>query len=64
MVAAKKADFAGIGTQLDIDPVIVRIMRNRGMTEVAQMRTFLRKDETAVHDPGLLPNMVKQRSAL
>ena len=59
MVAAKKADFAGIGTQLDIDPVIVRIMRNRGMTEVAQMRAFLRKDETAVHDPGLLPDMAK-----
>ncbi len=57
MVAAKKADFAGIGAELDIDPVIVRIMRNRGMTEVSQMRAFLRKDESAVHDPFLLPDM-------
>lgn len=59
MVAAKKADFAALGKELDIDPVIVRIMRNRGMTTAEQMRSFLQKDKGSVNDPFLLPDMDK-----
>ena len=29
MVAAKRADFNGLGKKLGIDPVIVRLIRNR-----------------------------------
>ena len=59
MVAAKKADFAGIGSELGVDPVIVRIMRNRGMTTIDEMRAFLNKYDCALTDPYLLPDMDK-----
>lgn len=59
MVAAKKADFNGIGKELGIDPVVVRVMRNRGMTSIEEMRAFLSKGDGIRHDPYLLPDMDK-----
>lgn len=59
MVAAKKADFASLGAELNIDPVIVRIMRNRDMTTADEMRAFLSKDARLLHAPSLLPDMDK-----
>lgn len=59
MVAAKKADFNAIGEQLHIDPVIVRIMRNREMTTADEMRAFLSKDARLLHAPEYLPDMDK-----
>jgi len=59
MVSAKKADFAGLGAELNIDPVVVRIMRNRGLTTVSEMRDFLDKENGVFHDPSLLPDMGK-----
>ncbi|MCD7922635.1 MAG: single-stranded-DNA-specific exonuclease RecJ [Clostridiales bacterium] len=54
VVAAKKADFAGIGAHFGIDPVIARLMRNRGMTDVSEMEMYLHGTERDLHDPHLL----------
>lgn len=57
MVAAKKADFKALGEELNIDPVVVRVMRNRGLTTADEMLSFLDKDGGKEHDPYLLPDM-------
>ncbi len=57
MVAAKRADFKALGEELNIDPVVVRVMRNRGLTTADKMRAFLDKDAGVEHDPYLLPDM-------
>ncbi len=54
MVAAKKADFRGIGEHFSIDPVIARIMRNRGLTELTQMECYLHGGRKDLHDPHML----------
>lgn len=64
MVAAKKADFNAIGEQLNIDPVIVRVMRNREMTTADEMRAFLDKDARLLHALQLLPDMEKASKIL
>ena len=64
MVAAKKADFNALGKELNIDPVIVRIMRNRDMTTADEMRAFLSKDARLFHAPFLLPDMDKAVSVI
>ena len=42
VVAAKRADFGGIGRRLHLDPVIVRLIRNRDV--------FTEKDDPEVAD--------------
>ena len=64
MLLTKKADFAGIGKELGVDPVVVRIMRNRGMETADKMRSFLDGDAGVMHDPKLLPDMVKATAIL
>ncbi len=59
MVSAKKADFARLGAELNIDQVVVRVMRNRGLTTADEMRDFLNKEGGVFHDPHLLPDMDK-----
>ncbi len=54
VVAAKKADFNAIGKELGVDPVIVRIMRNRGLTDISEMRKYLTGGREDLHDPHLL----------
>ncbi|MCD7866241.1 MAG: single-stranded-DNA-specific exonuclease RecJ [Clostridiales bacterium] len=54
VVSAKKADFNGIGAHFGIDPVIARLMRNRGMTDISEMELYLRGTEDDLHDPHLL----------
>lgn len=46
----KKCDFLGIGTSLGIDPVIVKIMRNRDLVDEESMRKFLYAGEESLHD--------------
>ena len=41
MLYAKKADFNGIGTHFHISPVIARIIRNRDITEDAEINQYL-----------------------
>ncbi len=40
-VQTKKADFYGIGAKLNIDPVLVRIMRNRDIIEENDYKDFM-----------------------
>lgn len=54
VVAAKKADFRKIGEHFGIDPVIARVMRNRGLTDPAEMEVYLHGTEADLHDPHLL----------
>lgn len=54
IVATKKADFRGIGQALGVDPVLVRLMRNRGLETIQEMDTWLHGDLGRLHDPHLL----------
>ncbi len=54
VIAAKKADFNGIAERFGIDPVIARIMVNRGLTDPEEMETYLYGGREDLHDPHLL----------
>lgn len=57
LVYGKKCDFKGIGERLGVDQVIVRILRNRDMTQEQEMRRFLFPSEECVHDYSLLKDL-------
>lgn len=46
----KKCDFEGIGNRLGVDPVVVKIMRNRDLIDEESMRNFLYAGEESLHD--------------
>lgn len=54
VVSAKKADFQAIGQHFSIDPVLARIMRNRGLTDLQEMNLYLHGTRTDLNDPYLL----------
>ena len=54
VVSAKKADFQAIGQHFSIDPVLARIMRNRGLTDLQEMNLYLHGTRTDLNDPHLL----------
>ncbi len=55
MLHTKRADFQGIARDLGIDPVTVRIIRNRGIPEEEEMRRYLFGTLDDLYDPALLP---------
>ncbi len=57
VVSAKGADFKAIGEHFGIDPVIARIMRNRGLTDLEEMEHYLHGDEKDLIDPHLLKDV-------
>ncbi|MCR4999761.1 MAG: single-stranded-DNA-specific exonuclease RecJ [Lachnospiraceae bacterium] len=57
MVQAKKADFYGIATKYGIDPVIARIMVNRGIPEEA-MGDYLHPTLEQLHDETLMKDLL------
>ena len=57
VVSAKGADFKAIGEHFGIDPVIARIMRNRGLTDLDEMEYYLHGDEKDLIDPNLLKDV-------
>jgi len=59
VVAARKADFKALSEKLNIDQVLVRILRNRELTTIEEMNLFLYGSEEALHDPFLLNDMDK-----
>ncbi|MBP9996173.1 MAG: single-stranded-DNA-specific exonuclease RecJ [Lachnospiraceae bacterium] len=59
VVAAKRADFDTIAKELNVDPVLVRIMRNRELLTAEDMRSFIEADKCTLHDPFLLNDMDK-----
>ncbi len=44
-------------TELEIDPLLARLLVIRGITEVQQAKRFLHVTQDDLHDPFLLPNM-------
>lgn len=54
VVSAKKADFQAIGQHFGIDPVLARIMWNRGLTDLQEMNLYLHGTRTDLNDPHLL----------
>ena len=54
VVSAKKADFQAIGQHFGIDPVLARIMRNRGLTDLQEMKLYLHGTRTDLNAPQLL----------
>ncbi len=57
VVAAKKADFNEIAARFGIDPVIARIMRNRGMKSLDEMEKYLHGTRDDLNDPHLLKDL-------
>ncbi len=55
----KKADFFGIGEKLGIDPVLVRIMRNRDILTEEEMERFINAKDFFLSSYSLLPDMDK-----
>lgn len=54
VVSAKKADFQAIGQHFGIDPVLARIMRNRGLTDLQEMNLYFHGTRADLNDPHLL----------
>ncbi len=56
-VAAKRADFEGIGKRFGISPVIARVIRNRGLETEEEIRKFLHGTLEDLYSPWLLKDM-------
>jgi len=66
-VYAKKADFYGIGKKYNIDPVIARVIRNRGVIEEKDIDMYLSTGQESLkilHNPRTLLNMDKAVSII
>lgn len=59
ILATKRADFTGLGKALGVDPVLVRLMRNRGLLTYEEMDDWLHADLSRLHDPHLLKDVEK-----
>ena len=59
VVAAKRADFQGIGQKFGIDPVIARVIRNRGLTDQKEIDRYLNGTKADLYDPHLLKDADK-----
>ena len=65
VVAAKRADFFGIGTRLHLDPVVVRLLRNRDVftekddpdTTDKKIRRYLDGGLSDLYDPSKMQDM-------
>lgn len=58
-VAAKRADFNKIAEEYGIDPVLARIIRNRDVTQEADIRKYLYGSLNDLYAPQLLKDMDK-----
>ena len=57
VVAAKRADFAAIGKEFGIDPVIARLIRNRDVIEKEDIRKYLFGTVEELASPHLMKNV-------
>lgn len=55
-VWARRADFYALAEQFHIDPVVARVMVNRGIPE-EQFESFLHPELDTLHDPFLMEDM-------
>ena len=56
MLYTKRADFSGLAAEFGIDPVIVRILRNRDITDEEEIQQYLRGSLKDLYDGRLLPH--------
>ena len=56
MLYTKRADFSGLAAKFGIDPVIVRILRNRDITDEREIQLYLRGGLRDLYDSRLLPH--------
>ena len=59
MVQTKRADFSAIAQKYNISPVTARIIRNRDVTEDAEINRYLQGSISDLYSPWLLPDMEK-----
>ncbi|MEG2871658.1 MAG: single-stranded-DNA-specific exonuclease RecJ, partial [Clostridium sp.] len=57
MIQTKRADFDKIAKQFHIDPVTVRIIRNRGIESEEGMNQYLNGTPESLYDPLSLKDM-------
>lgn len=59
VVAAKRADFAAIGKEFGIDPVIARLIRNRDVQDKEEIRRYLYGTAEELASPHLMKDVDK-----
>ncbi len=59
-----KADFYALGEEFNIDPVVARVIRNRGLESSEEFRRYLYADLSIQHDPFLMKDMEKACSLM
>ena len=59
VVAAKRADFAAIGKEFGIDPVIARLIRNRDVQDRDEIRRYLYGKVDELASPQLMKYVYK-----
>lgn len=59
VVAAKRADFAAIGNEFGIDPVIARLIRNRDVQDREEIRRYLHGTVEELASPHLMKDVDK-----
>ena len=57
MLQTKRADFHGLAARLGVSPVLVRIMRNRGLETEEEMRKYLFGTPDELYDGSLMKDM-------
>ncbi len=57
MLQRKAADYAGLSVKLGVDPVLVRLMVNRGLTTYDEMQEYLHPSLDNFPDPHLFADM-------
>lgn len=59
VVMAKKADFQAIGQEFGIDPVIARLIRNRDVEGMGNIRTYLHGTLADIPEPWIMKDVKK-----
>lgn len=59
ILETKKADFNAIAKQYHINPILARIMVNRGISEEEQIRKYLFGNYEDMHSPRLMKDLCK-----
>lgn len=57
VIAAKRADFAGIAKKFNINPVTARLIRNRNIISEEEIGIYLNGNLSNLHDPWLMKGM-------
>lgn len=57
VLEAKKADFQELGRRFGVDPLVIRLMANRGVRTEQEMRQYLYGTLEDLHDPEKMKDM-------